>query len=204
MAEELAGSADVGWLSRSIGAAVRARRLERGWSMREAAARCGVSQPFWSLLERGRTTASIATLYRLAGALDLPVAALLPPERHATVTVVRAGEGRRLAVSDDRSAAIGRLASSADGELTLTEYCVTDDQTLGAWFQTSGTVAVYVISGELDVEVSGEGHWQLTAGDLLFQPGAVPRRWARYGTEPLRLLVVNERGSGPPVDRADK
>jgi transcriptional regulator with XRE-family HTH domain len=41
----------------SIGERIRARRLIRGWSVRHAADRAGVSHATWSRIERGRQAA---------------------------------------------------------------------------------------------------------------------------------------------------
>jgi transcriptional regulator with XRE-family HTH domain len=41
----------------SIGERIRARRLMRGWSVRHAADRAGVSHATWSRIERGRQAA---------------------------------------------------------------------------------------------------------------------------------------------------
>ncbi|MCE2512650.1 MAG: helix-turn-helix transcriptional regulator [Acidimicrobiia bacterium] len=49
-------------LGLAIGAKVKALRAERGLSGRKLAAAAGVSQPFLSQLEAGRTSVAIATL----------------------------------------------------------------------------------------------------------------------------------------------
>ncbi|MEU8616179.1 helix-turn-helix transcriptional regulator, partial [Actinoplanes sp. NPDC048791] len=41
----------------AVGAQIRARRLLRGWSVRYAASRAGVSHATWSRIERGLQTA---------------------------------------------------------------------------------------------------------------------------------------------------
>ena len=65
-------------LGHQIGAKVKALRAERGLSGRKLAAAADVSQPFLSQLEAGHTSVAIATLYRLAAALDVKPSDLLP------------------------------------------------------------------------------------------------------------------------------
>ena len=62
----------------AVGQAIRRARTASGLSMRAMALACGVSQPFLSAVERGLSTPSIATLYRLADVLDVAPADLLP------------------------------------------------------------------------------------------------------------------------------
>jgi HTH-type transcriptional regulator/antitoxin HipB len=64
----------------AFGAAIRARRLEKGLTQTQLAELCGVSLRFVSELERGRTSVSLGRALLLAQRLALdPV--LLPRER---------------------------------------------------------------------------------------------------------------------------
>jgi XRE family aerobic/anaerobic benzoate catabolism transcriptional regulator len=93
-------------LLRSLGQRARARRLERGWTLREVAERSGVSPRFLVQLEAGRGNISVLRLADVARALEVTPAALiaLPPERGEPVIALLglrgAGKttiGRRLA-----------------------------------------------------------------------------------------------------------
>ncbi|HET9017304.1 MAG TPA: helix-turn-helix transcriptional regulator [Thermomicrobiaceae bacterium] len=61
----------------AVGQVARALRAERGWSLREASARSGVSVPYLSEIERGRKEPSGAVLAQLARAFDLPLPGFL-------------------------------------------------------------------------------------------------------------------------------
>ncbi len=68
-----------------IGDRVRNRRTGMGWTLREIAERSGVSSRFLSDLEAGRGNISVARLADVAGALDVPIASLMPSgEKQAT------------------------------------------------------------------------------------------------------------------------
>src|SRR3954452_16907160 len=55
----------------TIGERIQARRLLRGWSVRHAASRAGVSHATWSRIERGRQAADNRfTLADIAAALE--------------------------------------------------------------------------------------------------------------------------------------
>ena len=57
-----------------IGGAVREHRTGRGWSTRSLAARAGISQPFLTNIENGRTVPSLPSLYAIATALAVSCA----------------------------------------------------------------------------------------------------------------------------------
>jgi transcriptional regulator with XRE-family HTH domain len=61
----------------TLGALLRAERLARGLSLRELAARTGVSNAYLSELERGRHEPSLSILRAIASALDAPLGPML-------------------------------------------------------------------------------------------------------------------------------
>lgn len=186
-------------LAALVGAAVRERRERAGLSMRALATRAGISQPFLSTIERGLSSPSMSTLYRLATGLGVAPGDLLPgsPTTAADaprVTVVRSGDALPLPASDEPGAAVGlaRLARPGLG-LEVVEYRVAPGEHLGGWFDAPGEMAVLVLAGSLDVEVTGAGTWRLAAGDLLHQPGHLPHRWTAVGDAPVHLVLVGSR-----------
>jgi len=92
---------------RDLGAKARAMRVQRGWTLREAAERSGLSPRFIVQLESGRGNISVRRLVDLAHALGTTAAALLAEKTpHAAQPVIAllglrgAGKttvGRRLA-----------------------------------------------------------------------------------------------------------
>ena len=91
---------------RELGARARALRLDRKWTLREAAERSGISQRFLVQLESGRGNISVRRLVDVARALDTTPAALLAETRQRPQPIVAllglrgAGKttvGRRLA-----------------------------------------------------------------------------------------------------------
>jgi XRE family transcriptional regulator, aerobic/anaerobic benzoate catabolism transcriptional regulator len=66
-----------------IGNRVRSRRADMGWTLKDVAARSGVSTRFLSDLESGKGNISVARLDDIARALRLPIASLFPNENGA-------------------------------------------------------------------------------------------------------------------------
>ncbi|MGA5298466.1 helix-turn-helix domain-containing protein [Nucisporomicrobium flavum] len=89
----------------TIGDRIRARRLRRGWSIRYAASRAGVSHATWSRIERGRQAADNRfTLAEIAGALECSPAELagapVPATDRAAAAAQTAVHGIRRALVD--------------------------------------------------------------------------------------------------------
>ena len=66
--------------SRQLGRRVRMIRGDGLLTRRELAERSGVSERYLASLETGQANPSLAILFRLAGALDMPIQKLLCPE----------------------------------------------------------------------------------------------------------------------------
>ncbi|GAS93859.1 XRE family transcriptional regulator [Mycolicibacterium canariasense] len=188
-------TAEVGLDERALalraGAAIRAIREKRQLSMREVAARAGISQPFLSQIERGQSMPSMITVYRLAETLDVTPGELLPTSTESKVAVIRSDEGRLLPVADRPDAALGRvLVLSRDEKLQIIEYKIEPDQYIGEWFQTPGVLALYMVSGQLDIDVEGAGTYRIGAGDLITHPSPLRHRWLLVDNQPAHALLV--------------
>jgi transcriptional regulator with XRE-family HTH domain len=78
-----------------IGARVKALRESLGLSLRELAARSGVSAPMLSQVERGETSPTLTVAARIAAGLDLRLSQLLRLDETGSVTVVRSSQRQR-------------------------------------------------------------------------------------------------------------
>jgi transcriptional regulator with XRE-family HTH domain len=78
-----------------IGARVKALRDSSSLSLRDLAARSGVSAPMLSQVERGETSPTLAVAARIAAGLELRLSQLLRLDEDGAVTVVRAGQRQR-------------------------------------------------------------------------------------------------------------
>jgi transcriptional regulator with XRE-family HTH domain len=78
-----------------IGARVKALRESAGLSLRDLAARSGVSAPMLSQVERGETSPTLTVATRIAAGLELRLSQLLRLDEGGSVTVVRAAQRQR-------------------------------------------------------------------------------------------------------------
>ncbi len=78
-----------------IGARVKALREAAGLSLRDLAARSGVSAPMLSQVERGETSPTLTVASRIAAGLELRLSQLLRLDEGSSVTVVRKPQRQR-------------------------------------------------------------------------------------------------------------
>lgn len=176
-----------------VGAAVRAHRTARGWSMRELARRAGVSQPFITKLERGDQLPSIPTLYDLAAALEVTPSALLPtiPD-----TVPSAG----LAMPSSPGASTIRLLAGGPGRsLHVYELLVPPGGGDEEFFTHPGEEVAVVLEGAVQCLRRGRRAVRVPVGDSLTLDPSVPHRWRNEDALPAKVLLVCDDLSHQPV-----
>jgi DNA-binding transcriptional MerR regulator/quercetin dioxygenase-like cupin family protein len=169
------------------GAALRELRSAQGLSLREAAARSGLSMSFISAVERGATRASVATLQRLTSAYHVTVGELLT--RRENRRVVRAGERVALDLAGDGV----RIEQLADGARRLEPHLfwlAPDASSQGA-YRHKGEEFLFVMTGSLTIWVGEHERHTLRAGDALTFPSTLPHRWHNNPREETRLLWIN-------------
>jgi transcriptional regulator with XRE-family HTH domain len=182
---------DLDRIRSGVGHAIHSARTQARLSMRELAEQCGVSQPFISAVERGLSTPSISTLYRLAEVLDTEPAALLPVHRDDEVSVIRAGQGRLVPSSDRPNSAVGRVLLSDDTRhLEVYEYLTSSAEDLDVWFEHPGNVILHLLDGSVRLEFAGRPAVELGPGDCVVHPGPIPHRWTVTGDGPARIFLV--------------
>jgi quercetin dioxygenase-like cupin family protein/lambda repressor-like predicted transcriptional regulator len=184
-------------IAADIANAVRAHRLAAGMTMRELAAKAGMSQPFLSNLENSRAMPSIATLYKIARALDVSPREFLPPE-HNRVTLVRNGSGAQVPVGDEANSALSRMVAGSPGRMVEAHrYEVHPGAALGGWFEHEGEDLLTVLAGSVLVEFIDGQRFELHAGDVLWHESTLAHRWTATGSQPSDLLLVNARPATP-------
>jgi transcriptional regulator with XRE-family HTH domain len=179
-----------------IGEQLRARRHERGLSLRQLADRLGVSPSLISQIERGRANPSVSTLYQLVAELDVSLDELLFNDRRAPELAEPSAHGPILRGNERKRI---RLASGVIWErlTTLSEpgveflyviYEVGGASSPGDAYQRhSGHEWGYVLSGTLQVTV-GFRQYVLEAGDSLSLDSTTPHRLANVGDTPVHAI----------------
>jgi transcriptional regulator with XRE-family HTH domain len=188
-----------------IGARLRARRLRLGLSLRELAARVGVSASMLSQLENGRSRASVSTLYSLVTELGISLDALFslePHPRHSVRlerTVLRPGDRARIELE---SGVVWEQLATVDRDvLRLMEVTYPPGARSSSSRRHSrhaGTDCGYLLAGRLTLRLGSETH-ALEAGDVTLFDATEPHLLENTGSEPARAIWFVYRGEPPSI-----
>lgn len=170
-----------------LGPRIRSLRLARQVTLRELAERAGVTESFLSQVEREVTSPSIASVQRIARALDLGVAELFVDDVPLG-RVVRQADRRRI-VYPGLGAIDEFLTAGREGRLeviltTLEPGGGTGDE---AYTHESDEEVVVVLDGCLELWVGDEFHL-LERGDAITYSSRQPHRNRNPGPGPATVL----------------
>jgi transcriptional regulator with XRE-family HTH domain len=186
-------------LSVNVGVTLRNLREERGLSIRALARESGISANALSMIERGRSSPSVSTLYKVAGALGIPITTLFQdePERREIVF--------RKAASRTRVAFTRGLWEGLGGETfsgRVEPFALTLESGAHSGVKPiihSGHEFVLCLRGQLEYQVENKT-FRLETGDSLLFASRLKHRWRNPGptvTNAVFVLSGFEEGELP-------
>jgi len=176
-------------LTIDVGSRLKQLREERGKSMRQLARLSGLSTNALSMIERGRTSPSVSTLYKLAEALEVPITAFFRPEPSRQDIVFRpAAERKRVLFPQGIWEGLGGEAFSGRVE----PFVIKLEPGAGSGpfgMLHSGSEFVLCLSGEIEYQVEGK-FFRLQEGDALIFAAQLRHHWRNSGATPAAALIV--------------
>jgi transcriptional regulator with XRE-family HTH domain len=180
---------DERWPVRVVGRHLRDVRLKSKLTLEAVALAAGVTKSFVSAVERGETSPSIGSLYRICDALGISMASLFELVGRESSNVVRradvtgtffGGEGVVNYVLSPRSERRAQIIETriAPGGSPGTE----------PWSHPGELVVATVLSGSLEVRL-GDRLTTLGAGDTIAYPPSEPHSW-RNPDDELAAVVM--------------
>jgi transcriptional regulator with XRE-family HTH domain len=181
-----------------FGARVRALREAGGLSLRELAARSGVSAPMLSQVERGETSPTLAVAERIAQGLGLRLSELLRLDEDGAVVVLRREERRR-GGNPSRGHSYEIVSAPAPGQRAelslhrLTPGGVTGSADDPPIHEPGAREVALVLKGELVLWCDGAPH-RLREGDSVTFDADLPHHFENDGDQDAELLAVLAAG----------
>jgi len=194
MAEHISGG---GMVTRP-GAALKALRLQKGWSLAEVSRRSGLPISSLSKFENDKMDLTLDKLLRISAALDTDMAHLFTTtsaafggaEPSGRRSITRAGEGKLL------ESPIGHYRYLAYDMLNkhsipmIIEVTARSLEEFGEFNSHVGEELLYVIEGELDLYTNMYVPVNLKKGDSIYFDSNMGHAYIAVGDKPCRALSV--------------
>ena len=172
-----------------LGPRIRSLRQARHLTLRQLAERAGVTESFLSQVEREVASPSIASVQRIARALDLGIAELFADDLHGRL--VRRADRRRISYPG-LGAVDEFLTAGSGGRLQLILTTIEPGGGTGdePYAHESDEEVVVVLSGSLELWVADEHHL-LEEGDAITYSSRLPHRNRNRGDGPAVILFCS-------------
>ena len=172
-----------------VGERLRVIRLARRCTLREVAERAGLSESFLSQVERGRASASIASLRRIADGLGVSIADLFQPSGPAQPRVLRREERPTLAFG-----VLGRKMLLTPRPLHHLEVFVGELDPGGStgteqYAHGDSEELFVVLGGSVRLELGDDVH-ELEPGDSIGYWSSTPHRISNSGDELAEVMWI--------------
>lgn len=178
---------DPRWID--VGSRLRELRTERGMSMRGLGRASGLSTNALSMIERGKTSPSVSTLYKVATALNVPITAFfrMEPQRQEIV-FCKADQRTRIPIPRGQWEGLGgEIFIGGVEPLMLTLQAGANSGRFGMIH--SGHEFVFCLDGQLEYEVE-EQRFLLESGDSLIFAAQLQHRWRNPGQTLAKAVIV--------------
>lgn len=172
-----------------VGARLKELREARNISMRTLATKSGLSANALSMIERGKTSPSVSTLYKLADALGVSITSFFGAEAEKKqVVFLRSDERTRISFTRGVFEALG--GEQFDGRvepfmLTLESGAASGPHPIAH----SGHEFVFCLRGELEYQVERET-FHLAPGDSLLFAAHLKHKWKNAGKNVVNALII--------------
>ena len=177
----------------SLGARIKALRLERDLQQRQLAEKAELTPSMVSQIESGRLTPSLNTLGKIAAALGVPIATLFDGQPAGRIHVTRRKEYPVVSFdgSSEKWAVLG--AGLFEGKIRAVVSTL-DGRARGVATEKvlikAGQMKLfYVLDGKVALHYGGERH-ALETGDSALLDGGTAHGWENLGTRKAQALWV--------------
>ena len=176
-------------VSVDVGSRLRELRETRGISMRALAIKSGLSANALSMIERGKTSPSVSTLYKLADALGVSITSFfgVQNEKHQIV-FMRSDERTRIPFA--RGVFEGLGGEKFMGRVEPFVLTLESGANSGLHSMThTGHEFVFCLRGEIEYAVEKK-IFQMSPGDSLLFAAQLKHKWKNPGRTVANALVV--------------
>ena len=173
----------------SVGPRIQMLRKRYGLSMRQLAAKAGLTPGIVSCIERGKNSPSISTLSKILAALDSDLQTFFSVEGKTETGYVMRRENMR-AISDETRSYALLFPKREDIKLEMLDEMHEPGGPKPELEALSCDVAGYIVRGSIQLEIQDDGTFTLRPGAAFYVPRDIIHRGFAVGEESARLISV--------------
>lgn len=180
------------------GAALKALRVERGWSLAEVSRRTGLPISSLSKIENDKMDVTLDKLLRVSVALETDIAGLFTPpsppysqgQPGGRRSITRAGEGKAIETHAGTYRYLAYELLNKHSIPIVIEVTAKSLEEFGEFNSHPGEEILFVIEGELDLYSSMYLPVNLKQGDSMYFDSSMGHAYIAAGSGPCRILSI--------------
>ncbi len=185
-----------------LGQKLRKLRKEQNLTQLELAQQVGITNGQISTIERGVSSPSLATLHRIAQALNVPMTEFFEDERQREVELVRKGKGRKVAGNRENASIEVLCARSTAGAFNVMFLELESGELrLSPRPSAPDEYFLYVLRGKGEIQMEGDSY-VVDPGDSIFVKAQKDQVIRNVGADELRILLVTKSEMVAPEVRS--
>ncbi|MGE7946288.1 helix-turn-helix domain-containing protein [Lysinibacillus sp. NPDC093688] len=179
--------------NQSLGENIRRIRKEKHYTIEKIAEKTGLTASFISQFERSLTDGSVATIKKIADALELPVSALFSdnevyPQIIEDVSIVRKDRRKKMSYPDGRLT--DYMLTTGEGKLQVLLCEVEVGGCSGSQYNHAGDEeCIIILEGQMEITID-TNTYILNIGDTINFPSHKPHAWRNIGKETLKVIWI--------------
>jgi transcriptional regulator with XRE-family HTH domain len=180
-----------------VGKTIRLLRENRKLSLRDLSTMSGLSINAISKIERGENSPTVASLHKLASALEVQITELFRQEIHQFAVFVKSEDSTTLKSNGFTIETLGTGLSNQQLEpfkMIVAPYT----GNIAEPVSHAGEEFIYCLSGKLEYFIGTE-IFILEPGDRLLFKASQPHCWRNLGDEPAEVILVLETDRRKPL-----
>ena len=176
----------------NIGKAIRKLRLEKGLGLRELSRKVSMSPASISVIEKGASSPTLATLEKILKELGSDLAEFFVNSKKSVENPVYFFSDMQ-SISDANRTYSYLFPKSPDRKFTLINEVIAPSEKESEWETHNYDLACTITAGgPAKLEIEGIGNWILKKGDAFYIKAHRRHRLANIGKKPLKQLTVIE------------
>lgn len=185
-----------------LGQKLRKLRKEQNLTQLELAQQVGITNGQVSTIERGVSSPSLATLHRIARALNVPMNEFFEDARKKEVELVRKGTGRKVANTSENVSIEVLMARSNNGAFNVLYLELESGELrLAPRPSVPEEYFLFVLRGKCEIEIYSDSY-VLDPGDSMFVKAQKNQAIRNVGGDDLRVLLVTKSEMVAPEIRS--
>ncbi|MCX7884146.1 MAG: XRE family transcriptional regulator [Caloramator sp.] len=171
-----------------IGEKISKLRKQKALTLKELSEMTGLSISFLSQVENGYSSLAITSLKKIADALNVPITEFFNSYNNHSFHI-KTDQQKIFKIEGNSAEYILLSGEFPQRMLEAMIVYIQPESVLGSKFNHPGEEFVYVLEGNLIIDVDGEKYY-VNSGESIHYPSMMPHLWYNPSKQKVKLLTV--------------